>query len=49
MAARGLGAVLRPLGDTVVLNPPLAMTLEEARRLVQITGDAIDEVMGGSA
>lgn len=41
MRARTLGAVLRPLGDTLVLNPPLSILPAELTRLVRITIDAI--------
>jgi adenosylmethionine-8-amino-7-oxononanoate aminotransferase len=44
MACRPRGAVVRPLGDTVVLNPPLSLRLDEAERLVRIVGEAIREV-----
>jgi adenosylmethionine-8-amino-7-oxononanoate aminotransferase len=40
--ARRLGAIVRPLGDTVILMPPLAIAEGELRRLVEITGEAID-------
>jgi adenosylmethionine-8-amino-7-oxononanoate aminotransferase len=36
---------VRPLGDVVVLMPPLAITARELRRLVAITADAIAEVV----
>jgi len=39
--ARDRGAIIRPLGDTVVLMPPLAISKEELRRLVEITAQAI--------
>ena len=42
MEARARGAIVRPLGDVVVLMPPLAISLEELRRLVSIAGDAIE-------
>jgi adenosylmethionine-8-amino-7-oxononanoate aminotransferase len=42
-ATRPRGAIVRPLGDVVVLMPPLAMTDEELTRLVQATAEAIDE------
>jgi adenosylmethionine---8-amino-7-oxononanoate aminotransferase len=42
MEARARGAIVRPLGDVVVLMPPLAISLEDLRRLVAITGDAIE-------
>ena len=45
MACRNHGAIIRPLGNTIVLNPPLSLTLEEADRLVSATRSAILEVM----
>jgi len=42
--ARGLGAILRPLGDTVVLMPPLGMALDAAQRLSGIVRTAIERV-----
>ena len=42
-ATRPRGAVVRPLGDVVVLMPPLAMTEAELARLVVATAEAIDE------
>jgi adenosylmethionine---8-amino-7-oxononanoate aminotransferase len=42
-AARRRGAIVRPLGDVVVLMPPLAMSEQELRQLVQITSAAIAE------
>ncbi|MBJ7458832.1 MAG: adenosylmethionine--8-amino-7-oxononanoate transaminase [Thermoleophilaceae bacterium] len=44
LAARRRGAIIRPLGDTVVLMPPLAISAEELRRLIDITGESIAEV-----
>lgn len=41
LRARELGAVLRPLGDTIVLNPPLSILPAELTSLVRITSDAI--------
>jgi adenosylmethionine-8-amino-7-oxononanoate aminotransferase len=49
LAARRRGAIIRPLGDVVVLMPPLAMSAGELGRLVRITGAAISEVAGGAA
>jgi adenosylmethionine-8-amino-7-oxononanoate aminotransferase len=43
-AARPRGAIIRPLGDVVVLMPPLAIDEATLARLVAITADAIDEV-----
>ena len=42
-ATRPRGAIVRPLGDVVVLMPPLAMTEEELAGLVAATAEAIDE------
>lgn len=41
LEARGLGAVLRPLGDVIVLMPPLSMSRTELETLTQITLEAI--------
>jgi adenosylmethionine---8-amino-7-oxononanoate aminotransferase len=41
LEARAHGAIVRPLGDTVVLMPPLSIDSAELRRLVEITGAAI--------
>jgi adenosylmethionine---8-amino-7-oxononanoate aminotransferase len=49
LAARRRGAIVRPLGDVVVLMPPLAITPSELRRLVTITAEAIDEVVAGAS
>jgi adenosylmethionine-8-amino-7-oxononanoate aminotransferase len=42
LEARPLGAILRPLGNVVVLMPPLAMTEAELGRLAAIALEAID-------
>jgi adenosylmethionine-8-amino-7-oxononanoate aminotransferase len=47
LAARKLGVILRPLGDVIVLLPPLSITLEELETLVQVTREAI--VRGAAA
>jgi adenosylmethionine---8-amino-7-oxononanoate aminotransferase len=41
LAARELGAIIRPLGDVVVLMAPLAISETDLRRLVAITAQAI--------
>jgi adenosylmethionine-8-amino-7-oxononanoate aminotransferase len=41
LEARERGAIIRPLGDVVVLMPPLAISAEDLRRLVVITAEAI--------
>src|SRR5687768_11555697 len=42
LEARSRGAIVRPLGDVVVLMPPLSISAGELRRLVGIVGDAIE-------
>jgi adenosylmethionine---8-amino-7-oxononanoate aminotransferase len=39
--ARRRGAIIRPLGDVVVLMPPLAIEADELEELVEITADSI--------
>jgi adenosylmethionine---8-amino-7-oxononanoate aminotransferase len=41
LEARRRGAIIRPLGDVVVLMPPLAISEYDLRRLVEITAEAI--------
>jgi adenosylmethionine-8-amino-7-oxononanoate aminotransferase len=41
LEARARGAIVRPLGDTVVLMPPLGIAPTELRRLVEITAAAV--------
>ena len=41
LEARRRGAIIRPLGDVVVLMPPLAIAEAELRRLVAITAESI--------
>jgi adenosylmethionine-8-amino-7-oxononanoate aminotransferase len=41
LEARERGAIVRPLGDTIVLMPPLAISKAELRRLVGIVGESI--------
>jgi adenosylmethionine-8-amino-7-oxononanoate aminotransferase len=42
LEARARGAIVRPLGDVVVLMPPLSISAGEMHRLVAITADAIE-------
>jgi adenosylmethionine-8-amino-7-oxononanoate aminotransferase len=42
LEARRRGAIVRPLGDVVVLMPPLSISPEELLRLVVIVGESID-------
>jgi adenosylmethionine-8-amino-7-oxononanoate aminotransferase len=48
LAARRRGAIIRPLGDVVVLMPPLSIDEADLRRLVEITAAAIDEAAGAA-
>jgi adenosylmethionine---8-amino-7-oxononanoate aminotransferase len=48
LAARRRGAIIRPLGDVVVLMPPLSIDEADLRRLVEITAAAIDDAAGGA-
>ncbi len=41
LEARKRGAIVRPLGDTVVLMPPLSISESDLRHLVEITAAAI--------
>jgi adenosylmethionine---8-amino-7-oxononanoate aminotransferase len=41
LAARERGAIVRPLGNTVVLVPPLSISAEDLGRLLTITADSI--------
>lgn len=43
-AAVRRGVLLRPLGDVVVLMPPLTITAEEIERIVETLSDSLDEV-----
>jgi adenosylmethionine-8-amino-7-oxononanoate aminotransferase len=44
--ARGLGAVIRPLGDVVVIMPPLTIELGLLEELCEIVFRSIAEVCG---
>jgi len=44
LEARRRGAIVRPLGDVVVMMPPLAITHTDLRRLVDIVADSIAAV-----
>lgn len=47
LAARRRGAIVRPLGDVVVLMPPLSISEADLSRLVAITASSIAEVASG--
>jgi adenosylmethionine-8-amino-7-oxononanoate aminotransferase len=46
-AARERGVVIRPLGNTIVLMPPLAIAPDDLDRLVDVSRDAIAEATEG--
>jgi adenosylmethionine-8-amino-7-oxononanoate aminotransferase len=46
LEARKRGAILRPLGDTLVLMPPLSITEAELGKLVHITVEALTAACG---
>jgi adenosylmethionine-8-amino-7-oxononanoate aminotransferase len=41
LEARKRGVIVRPLGDVVVLMPPLSISLQDLRRLVEVTAESI--------
>jgi adenosylmethionine-8-amino-7-oxononanoate aminotransferase len=41
LKARKRGVMLRPLGDVVILMPPLSTTLQELERLTAVTSECI--------
>jgi adenosylmethionine-8-amino-7-oxononanoate aminotransferase len=41
LEARKRGVIVRPLGDVVVLMPPLSISLKDLRRLVEVTAESI--------
>ena len=47
MAARKHGVIIRPLGDSIVLMPPLSSTVEDIDLLLNALGQAIAEVTEG--
>jgi adenosylmethionine-8-amino-7-oxononanoate aminotransferase len=46
LEARTRGAIIRPLGDVVILMPPLAIEPDELEELVEITADSIEAATG---
>ncbi len=43
MLARKQGVLIRPLGNVVVLMPPLSITIPELKKLCRVTHDCIEE------
>ena len=48
LEARRRGAIIRPLGDVLVLMPPLSISQEDLRRLVGVTAEASEVATGTS-
>jgi adenosylmethionine---8-amino-7-oxononanoate aminotransferase len=48
LEARRRGAIIRPLGDVIVLMPPLAISKLDLRRLVAIVADSIRAAVGSA-
>lgn len=46
LRARELGVILRPLGDVVVLMPPLSITMDELELLCDVLSRSIVDVLG---
>jgi adenosylmethionine-8-amino-7-oxononanoate aminotransferase len=49
LEARARGAIIRPLGDVVVLMPPLSISEEDLARLVEITAAAVEAATATAA
>jgi adenosylmethionine-8-amino-7-oxononanoate aminotransferase len=49
LEARRRGAIVRPLGDVVVLMPPLSISEADLKRLLAITAEAIDAATSRAA
>jgi adenosylmethionine---8-amino-7-oxononanoate aminotransferase len=41
LEARNRGVIVRPLGDVIVLMPPLSISLQDLRRLAKVTAESI--------
>ena len=48
LEARRRGVILRPLGDVIVIMPPLSITEAELRKLVRVTGESIKAATSGA-
>ena len=48
LEARQRGALVRPLGDTVVLVPPLSISAAELSQLLDITAESITAAVGSA-
>jgi adenosylmethionine-8-amino-7-oxononanoate aminotransferase len=45
LEARKRGVIIRPLGDVMVLMPPLSITKGELKRLAQVVFDSVEAVL----
>ncbi len=45
--AREKGLIIRPLGDVIVIMPPLSISMQELKSLIHITAESICEITGG--
>jgi adenosylmethionine-8-amino-7-oxononanoate aminotransferase len=45
LEARKRGVIIRPLGDVIVLMPPLSITKQELKKLTQVISESIDAVL----
>jgi len=45
--ARDLGVLIRPLGNVVVIMPPISISIESLERLMDVVKKAIEEVGSG--
>jgi adenosylmethionine-8-amino-7-oxononanoate aminotransferase len=43
------GVILRPLGDVIVLMPPLAMELDDLKQIVAAVATEVKALSGGDA
>jgi adenosylmethionine-8-amino-7-oxononanoate aminotransferase len=48
LEARKRGAIVRPLGDVVILMPPLSISADELTRLVEITAASIEAAVASA-
>jgi len=49
LAARALGMLIRPIGNTIILMPPLSATLQELKQMVDIINVAISVVRASTS
>ena len=45
LEARRRGAIIRPLGETIVLMPPLSISEADLRRLLEIAAESIEAAL----